>query len=161
MLNCLSTGKTTSSVSCKVISDKNDVFMYQWPKNSFFLLGYHNNNLYHPWWYKLISQLLQFCCMAILWHDDSRTDCDEVHKERTGKAYQGRCSAPNVTSAFDFLKWIRDHVNSRGILFPTWLYFPLDYHILEWSLLFNSFHIIVYDPISRLITYYQEYLWPV
>lgn len=34
--------------------------------------------------------------MGILWHDNSRTDCDAVHKERTGKAYQGAHFHPHL-----------------------------------------------------------------
>lgn len=44
--------------------------------------------------------------MDVLRLDDSRTDCDEVYKERSRKTDQGKFSATNVTSGFNFLKWI-------------------------------------------------------
>lgn len=37
--------------------------------------------------------------MAVLWPDDSRTHRDEVYKERTGKAHQGKLSVPRSRAA--------------------------------------------------------------
>lgn len=72
----------------------------------FFLLGHHSHHLHHPWGHQLPGQLFQFCCMAVLWDDNSRTRGDEIHKERPRKAHQGK-SVSECHSSFGFWaeKW--------------------------------------------------------
>lgn len=104
--------------------------------------------------------------MALLWLDGSRTNCDEVHEERTGKAYQGRFSAPNVPSALLFWTEL-----DRGNYCQFW-----GHAISTLTLLFSWISSFTVRFAPRFISYYslwtishlmtnllssEEYLWPV
>lgn len=72
--------------------------------DSLFLLGYNSHHLHHPWGHQLLSQLFQFCCMAVLWYDNPRTRCDAIHKERSREAHQGKSVCAHCHSCFGFWK---------------------------------------------------------
>lgn len=54
--------------------------------------------------------------MVVLWHDSSRTHCDEVYEERTGKADQGKQSAQGHEQLFPHDDLVRgDEVQAQGV----------------------------------------------